>query len=126
MSFQTDRNRVRGLGTAHEGAKHWWHQRLTSIALVPLALLFLFPFARALGHDHATVLGLYRHTGHALVAVLFIAMAFLHLAQGLQVVIEDYVPGHATRTALLICNTLFCGLFAVAGIFAVAKIAFSG
>ena len=80
MSFQTDRNRVRGLGTAHEGAKHWWHQRLTSIALVPLALLFLFPFARALGHDHATVLGLYRHTGHALVAVLFIAVAFLHLA----------------------------------------------
>lgn len=126
MSFQTDRNRVRGLGTAHEGAKHWWHQRLTSIALVPLALLFLFPFARALGHDHATVLGLYRHTGHALVAVLFIGVAFLHLAQGLQVVIEDYVPGHATRTALLICNTLFCGLFAVAGIFAVAKIAFSG
>ena len=126
MSFQTDRNRVRGLGTAHEGVRHWWHQRLTSIALVPLALAFLFPFARTLGHDHATVLGLYRQTEHALVAVLFIGVSFLHLAQGLQVVIEDYVHGKAARTTLLIFNTLICGLFAVAGIFAVAKIAFSG
>jgi len=126
MGYQTDRNRVSGLGTAHEGVKHWWHQRLTSIALVPLALLFLFPFGRILGHDHAAVLGLYRHTGHALVAVLFIGVGFLHLAQGLQVVIEDYVHGKTARTTLLILNTLICWLFAAAGILAVAKIAFSG
>ncbi len=126
MSYQTDRNRVRGLGAAHEGASHWWQQRLTSVALVPLSLLFLFPFARALGQGHQAVLALYGHLGHALVAVLFLAVGFRHLAQGLQVVIEDYVHTSGLRTALLALNTLACGLFAVAGIFAVAKIAFLG
>ena len=51
MSFRTDRQRVHGLGTAAEGTGHWWGQRLTSVALVPLTLLFLFPFARTLGAD---------------------------------------------------------------------------
>ena len=49
MSYRTDRQRVHGLGAAGDGTHHWWSQRLTSIALVPLTLFFLFPFVRALG-----------------------------------------------------------------------------
>ena len=49
MQFRTDRQRVQGLGTAGDGVGHWWSQRLTSIALVPLTLVFLFPFAQSLG-----------------------------------------------------------------------------
>ena len=124
MDYRTDRNRVQGLGAAHEGAGHWWSQRITSIALIPLTLLFLFPFARALGQGHGAVLELYGHWGHAFVAILFLAVGFWHLMQGLQVVIEDYVPSKTPRTALILANTLLNGVLGAAGVFAVAKMAF--
>ena len=54
MSFRTDRQRVQGLGSAREGTGHFWQQRLTAIALVPLFLLFVFPFSNALGTSHET------------------------------------------------------------------------
>lgn len=125
MSYRTDRQRVLGLGSAGEGTGHWWGQRLTSIALVPLSLLFLVPFARALGNDHAAVLATYANPFNAIVAILFILVSFHHLAQGLQVVIEDYVHGAAARTASLLANIFFCYALALAGVFAVAKIAFT-
>ena len=55
MSYRTDKQRVIGLGSAKDGTDHWWSQRLTAIALVPLTLLFIFPFARNLGADFETV-----------------------------------------------------------------------
>jgi succinate dehydrogenase / fumarate reductase membrane anchor subunit len=125
MSYRTDRQRVEGLGSAKEGVEHFWLQRVTAVALVPLTLLFLFPFARNLGADHATVLATYGNPFNAIVAILFLLVAFRHLALGLQVVIEDYVPGAALRTSLLLANTLLCWAFALAGVFAVAKIAFT-
>jgi len=125
MSFRTDRARVSGLGSSGSGSHHWWSQRVTAVALVLLAPLFALPFARALGGAHADVLALYAHPFHAVVAVLFIAVAFRHLQQGLQVVIEDYVHDKAWRTALLLGNTMFCAAFGLAGVFAVLKIAFT-
>ena len=125
MRYLTDRNRVQGLGSAHQGVHHWWMQRLSSLALLQLTVAFIFPFGQALGQGHAAVVALYQHWGHAFVAALFITVGFWHLAQGLQVVIEDYVPAKAPRTVLLVLNTLGNWLFAAAGIFAVAKIAFS-
>jgi succinate dehydrogenase / fumarate reductase membrane anchor subunit len=125
MSFRTDRQRVLGLGSAKEGTGHWWGQRLTSLALVPLTLLFLFPFARSLGSDHASVVATYANPFNAIVAILFLLVAFHHLQQGLQVVIEDYVHATGTRTAALLANTFFCYALGLAGVFAVAKIAFS-
>lgn len=124
--YRTARARALGLGAAHEGTGHWWQQRVTAVALVVLTLLFVVPFARALGAGHAHVLALYANPFHALVAVLFIGVGFRHLALGLQVVIEDYVHDKAWRTALMIANTMFCFVFALAGIFAVAKIALAG
>ncbi len=125
MSYRTDKQRVNGLGSAKEGSDHWWSQRLTSIALVPLTLLFLFPFARNLGADYAAVRATYANPFNAIVALLLIIVVFVHLRQGLQVVIEDYVHGKAARTALLLANTLLCAAFGLAGVFAVAKIAFT-
>ena len=123
--FRTDRARALGLGAAKEGPGHWWSQRLTSVALVPLALLFVFPFVRALGAPHAEVVALYSRPFHAIVAILFIGVGFLHLQQGLQVVIEDYVHGKALRTAALLANTLLTWAFGLAGVFAVLRIAFT-
>ena len=125
MGYKTDYARVHGLGAAGEGVGHWWSQRLTSIALIPLTLLFIFPFGRALGQGHDAVLALYGSWWYALVAVLFIGVTFWHLAQGLQVVIEDYVHGKAMRTALLLLNTLLNWALGAAGVLAVATILFS-
>jgi succinate dehydrogenase / fumarate reductase membrane anchor subunit len=123
MDYRTDRQRVRGLGTAHEGTSHWWSQRLTSLALVPLTFFFLFPFARALGSDWDTVIDLYSTPLHAIMAILFLAVGFRHLQQGLQVVIEDYVHDKPVRTAALLANTFLCWALGLTGVFAVAKIA---
>ncbi len=125
MSYKTDKGRVLGLGTAKEGTGHWWSQRITSIASIPLTILFIFPFVQALGAEHAEVVAIYAHPFHAIVAILFIAVTFVHLQQGLQVVIEDYVHDKALRTGALLANTLLTWAFGLAGVFAVAKIAFS-
>ncbi len=125
MAYRTARARAAGLGSSHGGTHHWWQQRLSSVALVPLAILFVIPFVRTLGHPHAEVLAVYANPFNALVAVLFIGVGFRHLMQGNQVVIEDYVHSKLWRTGLLIANTLFCAVFGLAGVFAVLKIAFT-
>ena len=126
MDYRTDRSRVIGLGSAKEGVGHWWTQRLTSVALIPLTLLFLFPFANALGGSFEEVRAVYQNPFNAIVAILFIGTAFHHLMYGLQVVIEDYVHHAAARTAALIANTLICWALGLSGVFAVARIAFAG
>jgi succinate dehydrogenase / fumarate reductase, membrane anchor subunit len=123
--FRTARARVAGLGSAKEGVAAWWSSRLTSIALIPLGLLFIFPFARALGEDHLAVVQTYANPFNAIVAVLFIGVTFLHLQQGLQVVIEDYVHSKPVRTTLMLLNIGLTWVFGFAGVFAVLKIAFT-
>ncbi|MCC5985601.1 MAG: succinate dehydrogenase, hydrophobic membrane anchor protein [Rhodobacteraceae bacterium] len=125
MGYRTDYARVHGHGAAGEGVGHWWHQRLTSIALVPLTLLFIFPFGRALGNGHEAFVATYSNLWHALVAVLFIIAGFAHLMQGLQVVIEDYVSNKSARTAALIVNTLTCWALGITGVLSVATVLFS-
>ena len=123
--FRTARQRVEGLGTAHEGVGHWWSQRVTSIALVPLTLFFVFPLARNLGSDWETVRLSYAKPFNAIVAALFFIVAFRHLQYGIQVVVEDYVDDKPLKTALLVANTIFCWALGLTGVFAVARIAFS-
>lgn len=125
MGYRTDRQRVQGLGTSGHGVGHWWGQRLTSMALVPLAICFVFPFAQALGTGFAEVREVYGHPFNAVVAILFLGVGFLHLQQGIQVVVEDYVHDKPLRVALLLANVLLTAAFAFTGIFAVAKIAFA-
>jgi succinate dehydrogenase / fumarate reductase membrane anchor subunit len=126
MTYRTARARVSGLGSAGNGTHHWWRQRISAVAMIPLTVLFVIPFAGAIGGEHAEVLALYADPFHAIVAVLFIGTLFSPLSLGLQVVIEDYVHGTAWRTGLLLGNTMFCVAFGLAGIFAVLKIAFAG
>ncbi len=125
MSYKTDYARVQGLGSAHEGVGHWWSQRISSVALILLTPFFVIPFGRALGGGHEALVTTYGTWGNAFVAVAFILVTAWHLAQGLQVVIEDYVPGQTMRTALLLANTLFGWALAAAGVLAVATILFS-
>ncbi len=126
MGFKTDYARVHQLGAAGEGVGHWWGQRISSLALIPLTPLFVIPFGRALGGGYEAILISYSTWGNALVAVAFLLVAFWHLAQGLQVVIEDYVPQKALRVGLLLANMLVNGAFALAGVFAILTILLRG
>jgi succinate dehydrogenase / fumarate reductase, membrane anchor subunit len=125
MSFKSDYSRAHGHGAAGEGLHHWWSQRVTSIALIPLTLLFIFPFGRTLGGGHEAFVATYSNLWHSLVAVLFIIAAFAHLQQGLQTVIEDYVPNKTQRTAALLVNMLLCWALGAAGVLSVATVLFS-
>lgn len=125
MSFKTPLQYATGLGSSKSGTHHWWSMRISSVALIPLSVLFAVPFAGALGGGHAEVLALYANPFHAIIAALFIAVGFHHLMQGLQTVIEDYIHAPAWRTATMLANSMFCGLMGFAGIFAVLKIAFT-
>jgi len=124
MAFKTDYSRVQGLGEAGEGVHHWWIQRLTSVALVPLTILFLIPFGRALGGGYDALIATYGQFGNALTAILFLSIASWHFAIGIQVVIEDYIHSNAARVTLLILAKLFSFTLAAAGILAVATILF--
>jgi len=122
MGFRTDYARVQQLGSAHEGVGHWWGQRISSLALIPLTPLFVIPFGRALGGGYEAILATYSSWGNAFIAVAFLLVGFWHLAQGLQVVIEDYVPQKPLRVGLLLGNTLLCGALALAGVVAVLSL----
>lgn len=122
--FRTPGARVAGLGSAKSGVEHWWGQRVTSIALIPLTVLALFPLARNIGEPLEVVRARLADPWSAIVLILFIAVTFQHLKQGLQVVIEDYVHAEPWRTGLLLGNVGFCWLFGLTGVFAVARISF--
>lgn len=126
MSFKTPKGLATGLGSAGTGTHHWWQTRISSVALVPLTLFAIFPFAGALGENLEEVREVYTNPFNAIVAILFLATMFHHLMQGLQVVIEDYVHHKGARTLMLMGNTMFCAAFGLAGIFSVLKIAFTG
>ncbi|HBZ43741.1 MAG TPA: succinate dehydrogenase, hydrophobic membrane anchor protein [Maritimibacter sp.] len=121
MSFLTDRKRVEGLGSAKKGTAHFWEQRLSAIALLFLVPLFLFPFSYNLGGGFEEVRDAYAHPVNAVIAIAFFVTVFLHLFQGLQVVIEDYVHGRMGMV-LIISSRLLCTLFALVGVYAIIRI----
>ncbi len=126
MSYKTDMGRVIGLGSAKQGAEHWFGERLKAVALIPLTLGFLCIVAPLIGESYETVVAGFQNPLKAITVILFLLVTFKHLEEGLQVVIEDYVHGKAALLTLLIATKLGCWAFGLAGIFAVAKIAFSG
>lgn len=110
MSLQTPLARVLGLGSAKEGAEHWWWQRLTAVALVPLGLWFVIAVITLVGAGYAEARA---WVGAPLNMVLLIAFtaALLHHAQlGLQVVIEDYVHSEACKLAGLLAVKFLAAL----------------
>ncbi|MBV8131617.1 MAG: succinate dehydrogenase, hydrophobic membrane anchor protein [Alphaproteobacteria bacterium] len=115
--------RAVGLGSAKEGAEHWWLQRITAVALVPLALWFVIAIIRLVGADVDSVRDWVGNPLPAIVLVLLLTATFYHAALGLQVVIEDYVHAELVKLGLVIIVRLACFAFAVAGIFAVLSLA---
>jgi succinate dehydrogenase / fumarate reductase membrane anchor subunit len=115
--------RAVGLGSAKEGVEHWWVQRITAVALVPLSLWFVIAIIRLVGADIDTVGDWVGRPLPAILLVLLLTATFYHVALGLQVVIEDYVHAELTKLGLVVIVRLACFAFAVAGIFAVLSMA---
>jgi succinate dehydrogenase / fumarate reductase membrane anchor subunit len=108
-----------GLGSAKAGVEHWWLQRLTAVALVPLSLWFVIAIIRLAGADIETVRDWVGSPLAAILLVLLLLATFWHASLGLQVVIEDYVHAELAKLGLLVAVRLACFALAVAGIFAV-------
>jgi succinate dehydrogenase / fumarate reductase membrane anchor subunit len=114
--------RAIGLGSAKEGVEHWWAQRVTALALVPLALWFVIAIIELAGADRALFVDWVRHPLPAVFLVLLLLATFYHGALGLQVVIEDYVENETVRLGLVILMRLAAIVLAVCGILAVLKL----
>lgn len=126
MTMRSDLGRVRHLGSAKEGSHHWWGQRLTAIALVPLSIWFVFAILSLLGADYGAYKEWISSPENTLMMVLLIGALFHHLQLGLQVVVEDYVHGESGKVTLLILNKLVAYLLAATCILSVLKVAFGG
>ncbi|MBT5522242.1 MAG: succinate dehydrogenase, hydrophobic membrane anchor protein [Rhodospirillales bacterium] len=126
MSMRSPLGRVRGLGSSNDGVHHWWAQRLTGIALVPLSLWFIFSVIGLVGADLPTVTAWVGQHGNPVMLILLTIAMFHHAQLGLQVVIEDYVSAESTKVFLLVVTKLMAVLFGASCIFAVLRLTFGG
>ncbi len=126
MSLRTDLGRVRGLGSAKEGIAHWWAQRVTAVALVPLSLWFVASLASLAGADIAAVRSWVANPFVAVTLVLLIGVTFHHMQLGMQVVIEDYIHAEWVKITGIMLVKFTSVALAAGGIFSVLKIALAG
>lgn len=126
MSLRSPLGQVRGLGSAKTGTEHFWVQRVTAVALVPLTLWFVYALIQLTGADQPTVSAWLREPVNAVLMIALIAATFHHMQLGLQVVIEDYIHGEGIKIACLLIMKGGSLLLAVAAVFAVLKVAFWG
>jgi len=124
--MRTPLGKVRGLGSAKEGAGHFWRQRLTAVANIPLLLFFIGFLVAINGADYA---GVHAALANPLVTLLLIAAlvsVLYHMRIGMQVVIEDYVHSDGLKVVLLMLNTFYPVAVGVVSIYALLKISFGG
>ncbi|MGE0212875.1 MAG: succinate dehydrogenase, hydrophobic membrane anchor protein [Parvibaculaceae bacterium] len=124
--MRTPLSRVLGLGAAKSGVGHWWHQRLTAIANIPLVIFTVVLLVRLTGAEHAHVASVLSHPLVALGLVATLLSVTWHMRLGMQVIIEDYVHTEGLRVLAIVANILFCAAVALIGLFAVLKLAFGG
>ncbi len=122
MRFITDRKRAAGLGSAKTGTEHHWHMMVTSVALVPLVLMFILSFGAILGSPYSEVIAYYQRPFPAMIAILTMLVGFNHFAHGARSTIEDYTGG-LTRKALIIGVNCLSYSAAAFAIFAIVRIA---
>lgn len=123
-TLRTPMSRVRGLGTARSGTDHFWKSRVTAVANVPLTLAFVVLVLMLAKRDYAGAIALVGHPLAAILLLLFIGSATIHMRLGMQVIIEDYVHSEGTKIVLLMLNTFFAVFVGLASAYAILKIGF--
>jgi succinate dehydrogenase / fumarate reductase membrane anchor subunit len=122
-SMRSPLGHARGLGSAKEGLHHWWMQRLTSIALVPLSIWFVAALVSLRDADWETYALWISNPLNATMMVLFIGVGLHHAQAGMQVVLEDYVSSHGARVFSVIAVKLICYALAALSIMSVVLVA---
>jgi len=122
--FRTPLARVRALGSAKSGTGHFWHQRLTALANVPLVIAFVLILVSLLGRSHAAVVQILGSPLVAIVMLLFIGSITYHMKLGMQVIIEDYVHDDKWKFAAVIANIFFAVAVGLAAAYAILKLSF--
>jgi succinate dehydrogenase / fumarate reductase membrane anchor subunit len=125
MSLQSPLGRALGRGSAHQGVGHWWVQRLTAIALIPLTLWFVLRIAGLPDYEYDTVRAWIATGWHPVWLMLLIGTLAWHSALGVQVVLEDYVHEKGIKVAALVTSTFLHVLAVAAGVYAVLRVAFT-
>jgi succinate dehydrogenase / fumarate reductase membrane anchor subunit len=123
-SMRTPLARVRHLGSARSGTQHFWRQRLTSVALVPLTIAFILIVVSLIGRNHAAAVQILGSPLVAVLMLLFIITGTYHMWLGMQVIIEDYVHDELLKFATLMANTFFCFAVGLACLYAILKLSF--
>jgi len=123
MTTQTPLARVEGLGAARSGTGHFWRQRVSAVALIPLSAWFVFAALSLVGADRDSAVAFLHQPVNAIAMALFVIAALHHSILGLQVVIEDYVHAEGWKIALFVLNHLLAWVVGAVSIYALVKIA---
>ena len=122
--IRTPLSRVRGMGAAHSGTGHFWRQRLTAVANIPLTIAVIVIFIMLLGRNQTYVAQILGSPVVAVIMLLFVVSITTHMRIGMQVVIEDYVHDELAKFALIMANTFFAIAVALTSIYGILKLSF--
>jgi succinate dehydrogenase / fumarate reductase membrane anchor subunit len=120
---ETPLHKVQGLGAAHAGTGHFWHERLTSVALIPLSLWFLYVMLGLSGTNEVTALQFLGHPWNAILMGAFVLFSLWHAYLGLQVVIDDYIHTAGMKIFLMLVVRFSVLAIAATSVFAIVRIA---
>ncbi len=122
--IRTPLARVRGRGAARSGTGHFWRQRLTAVANIPLTIAAIIIIITLLGRNQAAAAQILGSPLVAIIMLLFVISVTVHMRIGMQVIIEDYVHDESAKLTLIMANTFFAVAVALASVYGILKLSF--
>ena len=122
-SLETPLHKVQGLGASHSGTGHFWRERVTSVALIPLSLWFAYAMLGLVDTNEVAIVSFLAHPWNAILMGLFVVISFYHLSLGLQQILDDYVHTPGTKLFLRLTVTVIWIVASLISVFALVRIA---